>query len=206
LREELSTEIEHAKHKCIFIFPGQLSQYSTASAFSCHLSYFTFFNSRNHTRVVISRHLLLPACSPPIKSINNALFHFHKQLSYSMHISCCNIIAYCQTEESLALIADQKLLTFKGLFTHLIFFICGLIFLVPFVHHCAIAKLPSFFLILILFTKTTFILLQFVKLIKYILEYLKKATVSFPSATLLFCTLCVKYTRSNMWEGIFYQS
>lgn len=54
---------------------------------------------------------------PPIKTINNALFHFHKQLSYSMHISCCNIIVYCWTDESVALIADDKLATFKGLFT-----------------------------------------------------------------------------------------
>lgn len=46
--------------------------------------------------------------SPPHKNISNALFHFHKQLSYSMHISCCNIVVYCRTDESVALIADKK--------------------------------------------------------------------------------------------------
>lgn len=56
----------------------------------------------------------------------------------------------------------------------------------PFVRHFVIAKLPSFFLILILFTNTTFVLLQFVKLIKYILEYLEKGTVPFPSASIAF--------------------
>ena len=150
-----------------FIFLGQLSQYSTASASSCHLSYFTFL-------IVVMIYMLLykdfsffQHVLPPRKNINIAVFRFHKQLCYSMHISCCNIIVCCQTEESVALITVQKLATFKGLFTFLIFFICGLFFLMPFIRHCVITKLPSFFLILILFTKTTFILLQFVKLIKY---------------------------------------
>jgi hypothetical protein len=51
----------------------------------------------------------------PLYKSNSAVFHLHKQLSYSMHISCYNIV-YWQTEKSLALVADQKLATFEGLF------------------------------------------------------------------------------------------
>jgi hypothetical protein len=74
----------------------------------------------------------------------------------------------------------------------------------PFVLQCVIAKLPIFFLILILLTKTTFILLQFIKLIKCIVENLKKATVSFPSASIAFLySLC---KMSGVEEGIFCQN